>query len=331
MTIDASTSPPANISAFSVDQSTGALTPLPNSPVAFEVDPFFITLDLKQNFLFLADPSDGLVRVYRIDQNTAALQEVNGSPYPAGQEPQSIAVHPANHLIYVTGLHDSNVYAFQFDATSGTLSPVAGSPFPAAANSVGSGRSVAVDPLGKFLYMADDFAVYAFRIDSQSGALMLLNSLPVFFPGTLAIDPNDAYVYVPAGNGIIQTYSIDPTSGVLALASSSPMVSPFGAYLIQLDHTGHFAYTVEDGQFLQVYTVTNGKFSPVGRNRTGALGSLTLAIDPSGQFLYAPQTGSKDNINAWHIDGATGDVTLLPSSPFPAVGAPTSFAILKQP
>lgn len=325
-------SPPANIFAFSVDPSTGALTALPNSPVAFELDPHCITLDVQQTFAFVADPTAGIVRVYRIDQNTAALQEVSGSPYPSGQEPSSIAVHPSNQFIYITGLSNSNVYAFRFDSTAGTLSSVAGSPFPAATNSVGTGTFVAVDPLGKFLFMEDTLGVYAFRIDNQSGALALVNSFPAYLPGSLAIDPNDAYVYVPdtKAMSVIETYAIDPNSGALSLASTSLMVNIFGSYLIQLDSTGHFAYTVEDGQYLQVYTVTNGKFSPVGLNRIGALGSLALAIDPSGQFLYAPQTGSQDNINAWRIDSTTGDVTQLSGAPFATVAAPTSIAIVRQ-
>src|SRR5689334_319473 len=37
----------SNIAAFSVDPSTGVLTPLSNSPVTSELDPSFMTLDMQ--------------------------------------------------------------------------------------------------------------------------------------------------------------------------------------------------------------------------------------------------------------------------------------------
>src|SRR6516165_923211 len=62
-----------------------------------------------------------------------------------------------------------SVSAYTIDPTRGVLTEIAGSPFPAGTNS----HSVAVNPSGRFLYVAnhDSNDVSGFAVDSGSGAL----------------------------------------------------------------------------------------------------------------------------------------------------------------
>jgi DNA-binding beta-propeller fold protein YncE len=70
----------------------------------------------------------------------------------------------------------SNVSAYTITATTGALASIAGSPYP-----VGAGPSaLAVDPSGKFLYVANYWTddITGFSVDMVSGDLVELNLSP---------------------------------------------------------------------------------------------------------------------------------------------------------
>src|SRR5260370_5153461 len=67
------------------------------------------------------------------------------------------------------GVGPGNVSAYSINGTTGALTPVAGSPFPAGTKPF----SVAVDPTGQFVYLANDGSndASAYTIAGSSGAL----------------------------------------------------------------------------------------------------------------------------------------------------------------
>ncbi len=69
-----------------------------------------------------------------------------------------------------------NVSGYTIDAASGALKPMAGSPFTTGTYPDG----VAVDPKGKFAYVANNGSdnVWAYSIDSTSGALKPVKGSP---------------------------------------------------------------------------------------------------------------------------------------------------------
>jgi hypothetical protein len=77
------------------------------------------------------------------------------------------------------------------------------------------------------------------------------------------------------------------------------------------------------------YSLHNGMFTSLNSIYSGALGSLQLAIDPSGSFIYAPQTGTTNNVTGFRID-ASGMLTPLPSSPTSTGQWPMSVTIISQ-
>ena len=318
-----------NVSGFSVDPASGALTPLSGFPIAVGTSPEFITTDAQGRFAFIADDNAGVIWVYAIDTNTGALQQIPGSPYPSGQEPDWIAVHPSGKYVYVADMSGNAVYGFSLEADTGTLTPIPGSPFPTSGSGQ-FGECVAIDVTGKFLFETDVSNVYSYSIDSTTGALTLVSALPAPpLTGTVAVDPAGSFIYVVgSGNNSESTYSVNSSTGALTLASTSPLAGNNGAYTITLDASGRFAYTVEGGQYLHAYSVAQGKLSPIGPRLSGSLGSQQLAIDPSNRFLYAPQSGSANSVSAWAIGGTT--LVAVPGSPFPTGSWPFSIAITAQ-
>jgi DNA-binding beta-propeller fold protein YncE len=86
---------------------------------------------------------------------------------------------------YVANFESNNVSAYSIDGSNGTLTPIPGSPFAAGSNPI----SVAVDPTGKFAYVAN-FVGSAYSIGSN-GALTPIPGSP--FAVTNSSDNVSAY------------------------------------------------------------------------------------------------------------------------------------------
>lgn len=322
----------ANISGYSVNPSSGALTPLSGFPIAVGSEVDYLTHDALNKFMVSVDTSANLIHVFGINSSTGALTEIAPSPYTVGKEPRAAAFDPGGKFVYVASMSLNSVDAFSI-SSSGVLTAVPGSPFPTGGTSTtGSfGCCVVVDPTGKFLYVQDHLNVYSFLINATTGALTLVTTTagPGFGNG-LAVDPAGAFLYaVGSGNNSILTYAINSSSGALTFAFGSPMALQTGSFAIVLDPMGAFAYTVENAQSVVVYRLQNGRFTSLGASFSGALGTQQLAIDPTGSFLYAPQTGNLDNISGFQIS-QSGSLTAITGSPFPSGSQPFSVAIIPK-
>ncbi|MHB8921149.1 MAG: lactonase family protein, partial [Halothiobacillus sp.] len=121
------------VSAYSINASTGALTPA-GSPVATGTNPTSVTVNPAGTFAYVANQNDGAgngtVSAYSINASTGALTPVAGSPFAAGTYATSVTVNPAGTFVYVANGGDSNVSAYSLSAT-GALTAVTGSPFQA--------------------------------------------------------------------------------------------------------------------------------------------------------------------------------------------------------
>jgi 6-phosphogluconolactonase len=290
----------ASVSGYSVDPSTGALTPLSGFPVAVGVNPNVITHDPQNRFLFVGDNAVFMLHVYAIDPTTGALSEISPSPYSTMIQPGQMVIDSSGtHLyLYRTGASDAfpgvsgnQIVAYNLSST-GVLSEVKGTPLQI--GPLGSpyvpATGMAIDIAGKFLYLQDLFNLYTFNIDATSGALSLLQTLPSQFGGGIALDPGGIYLYAAGSNSLL-SYGIDPVSGLLSLMKSTPTAEQNGAYTISVTQGGKFAYTIENNNDLVSYTVSGGVFVPVGSVYPGVYG-LQIAVDPSGSFVYVPQACS---------------------------------------
>jgi 6-phosphogluconolactonase len=121
---------PGSISAFKIDSSTGALTPVLGYPQSIAVHGA-ISIDPMGKFLFV--PEIGGVSVYAISTATGALSAVAGSPFTAGTDPSFVSVDPTDRFVYVVNEGSANVSEFTLDST-GALTPLAGSPVPVGNN-----------------------------------------------------------------------------------------------------------------------------------------------------------------------------------------------------
>lgn len=143
--------------AFTIDTSTGALTPVAGSPfstgtVDSNAQGAAVTPDGK--FLFVANAGEyddcinGDIAAFSVNASTGALTPVPGSPFTAGPNPQVIAVDPSGKFVYVTIIDAGEVapnagvlcdpafttpgagglYIFSINQTTGALTQISGSP-----------------------------------------------------------------------------------------------------------------------------------------------------------------------------------------------------------
>ncbi len=80
------------VSAFALDNSTGALHAIAGSPFAAGFYPNSVTVDPSGRFAYAPNYWDDTVSVYSINGSTGVLHAVAGSPYPTGNFPISVAV-----------------------------------------------------------------------------------------------------------------------------------------------------------------------------------------------------------------------------------------------
>jgi 6-phosphogluconolactonase len=284
----------------------------------------------------------GNVSAYTIDPGTGALTPIAGSPFPAGVAPSSVAVDPSGKFAYVAnagshnvsghGFVSGNVSAYTIDPSTGALTPIAGSPFTAGVFPT----SVAVDPSGKFSYVANNFSnnnVSGYTIDPSTGALTPIAGSPFAagsLPASVAVDPSGKFAYVAnEGSDNVSGYTIN-SDGTLTPISGSPFAAGSLPVSVAVDPSGEFAYVVNGGSgFVSGYTIdpSTGALTPIAGSpfATGSI-PFSVAVDPSGKFAYVANEFS-DNVSGFTIDPSTGALTAIAGSPFPAGLVPNSVAI----
>ena len=278
-----------SVSAYAVNQKSGALTEIPGSPFATGVQPASVTINPNGRFAYVADAGldDGDIAVYTVNATTGALTPVAGSPFAAGHEATSLAVSPNGKFVYVTNnivqFSDltGGVSAFVVNASSGPLTPVSGSPFAAGMETFG----MAIHPNGRFAYVAN----------------ALSNDISVF--------------------------SINVTTGALTPVPGSPFAADLGSTSVALSPNGRFAYVANGAaSTVSAYTIntTTGALTPVpGSPFAAGSNPFSVTVSPDDQFAYVANNAG-NNVSAYTIDATTGALTPVADSPFAAGRFPNS-------
>jgi 6-phosphogluconolactonase (cycloisomerase 2 family) len=145
----------------------------------------------------------------------------------------ALTIHPSGAFLYAVNsaanTNVSSVTAYAINSSTGALTSITGSPF-----ATGSGaQSVALDPVGKFLYVGNnpDGTVSAYTINQSTGALTGVAGSP-FDTGAGAgqkstysvnVDPSGAFLYALNGTqGNVSAFTINSVSGALTPVAGGP-------------------------------------------------------------------------------------------------------------
>lgn len=158
-----------NVSAFSIGNHYGVITPIAGSPFTVGTDPLGLVIDPTARFVYVANQVSNSVSAFQIEPQTGALSEITGSPYTT-TGPLALAIDGSGSFLYVANhTAANNISAYSIDPSTGALTLLPSSPFTA-----GNGpNEIAVDFSGKFLYVANGVSndVSVFSINALNGQL----------------------------------------------------------------------------------------------------------------------------------------------------------------
>ena len=223
------------VSVFTVDEATGQLTPVTQSPASkanTTSGPFSVTFSPSGGLLATANVDTNTVSIFTVDQATGQLAPVTQSPASnadTGSGPASVAFSPTGLL--ATANYDSNtVSTFTVNQATGQLTPVAQS--PASNADTGSGpASVAFSPDGGLLATAnyESSTVSAFTVDEATGQLTPVTQSPASnadtgtYPFAVAFSPNGALLATENfGSASVSLFGVGDASGQLTPLPQSP-------------------------------------------------------------------------------------------------------------
>jgi 6-phosphogluconolactonase len=265
------------VSAFAVDQKTGALRLLNQQP-SLGANPCYVDVDTSGRFVLVANYTGGNVTVLPVQRDGSLGEATDMKQYQGssvnrerqeGPHAHCILLDPTSRFAYSCDLGTDKIMIFRFDARRGKLLP--GDP-PWVQVKPGAGpRHLAFHSSGKYVFVLNELhsTVTVFRCSPEKGSLQELQTittLPKDFTGSntgadIHLSPDGRFVYCSnRGHDSVAILRIDPRSGAL-----SPM--------------GH--------------EPTRGK---IPRN---------FAIDPAGEFLLVANQKS-DNIVVFRLDQKTG-------------------------
>jgi 6-phosphogluconolactonase (cycloisomerase 2 family) len=212
-----------NISVFSIDSSSGALTGVSGSPFPVGLSPLDIKLNPAGNVLYVTG-SPNILASFTLSSGVLALADRSGPGNAPGNGPNSIAIDPTGSFLYVANNIDSTISIFTIDS-SGIFTAT---PNLFAETTGDNPLALLVHPKGQYLYVANAQPnnIAAYTIDSTTGALTVLTDSPFGSetqPSFLAIDPSGKYLLVGGQSSSgIQAFGVDLGTGSLNSIDTYP-------------------------------------------------------------------------------------------------------------
>jgi 6-phosphogluconolactonase (cycloisomerase 2 family) len=156
-----------NVSAYTVEATSGALTAISGSPFAAGSLPVAVAVDPTGAYVYVANQTDATVSAFTVDRMSGALTAVSGSPFATGPAPTSVAIDTSGSFVYVTSGNGGTVWAYAIGVGGALVATIHGSPFAAGT----SPSSVTVAPQDANVYVANqgDGTVSVFTIEVMGG------------------------------------------------------------------------------------------------------------------------------------------------------------------
>jgi 6-phosphogluconolactonase len=327
-----------NIDAYTLDKSTGALTPIGKAEAGKLVMPMAASSNKK--FLYAAVRSEPFrVITYAINPETGALTQKATAPLPDSMP--YVSVDATGRFLF-TASYGGDKIAVSAIGDSGLVEAAAIQVIPTGRNA----HAILADRTNAFVYVPTLGAnqILQFLFDAKTGKLtpnepVAVAARPGDGPRHLVFSPNNAHLYVLNElTGNIAQFAIDPKKGTLTEVASvasvptdaglvpglpqAPAGSPAAAAAkvddrpkiwaadIQLTPGGKFLYSTERTlSKIALFSVEPG---------TGKLIFVTnfstekqprgIKIDPTGTYLVA--SGEKsDRLAVYKIDQSNGQLT----------------------
>src|SRR5580698_5316052 len=220
-----------DVSVYTMDSGSGALTEVAGSPFPANKNPTAIQFTPSGSFVYVTNTAIGMVTGFSFSTSTDALTQVPGSPLISGAGAAALAVDASGQFLYVANPSATNLPPYQ--STIGNIS--------------------------------------GFNIDPNTGALTVMQGSPFAAtngngPTALTVGPEGLVYAVTAGTSYsIWAFSITHDTGQLVGLASSPFSLSAGGLFAVIDPIGHFLYTgSQSGNGISGYTLPDGTPTIIG-------------------------------------------------------------------
>ncbi len=327
------------ISAYSVDDTTGALTSLGTAVSTGGADPVAMTMDWYGNFLYVVNKGSNTISGFQIDQNTGALTQIPGSPFVTGPQPTGAAVETTGRVLFVGTAGDDSL-------TQYTLNPVTGALTAAGSTPTGQctgDRRLITDWRGDYLYQVcagtNKIASYTLQITTGLLSSMSPRSTVDYGGASFALSPYSAapphdpssiwqsFGYlVSSADRQIKHFTVG-NEGELTMMSAGPVGPDQG---IALDPLGNFVYATNSTS----NSVQGVAINPADGSLTEISGSpwstgvfpIAAAMDTTGRFLYVVNRDS-NTVSGFLLNFATGALIPMEGQTFAAGRKPVAMLV----
>lgn len=271
------------LSGYTVNQDTGALTPIADFNAPTGVFPFSGSIDPSGKHLYVANWLSYDISGFHINENTGHLTPIDGMPVPAeGDAPVNVRLDHEGRFAYVPNYHDSTLTVFSVDSKTGKL----------------------VNPK---------------RVMTRPAVrrLAVLEGEPVSYePRWMVVADTDKTI----GKTTIRSYSVSSNSGEPVVAHSVELDGVTDALAIQQEAGLIFAGL---GKNVSVFKLSdNGqlkKITNAGITPNGDI--LALHIDQRGKHLYLA-TSNPAQYLAYEIDAENGGLKKIKEMALPDDASP---------
>ena len=274
------------IVGYQIDQSNGALRPMPGSPFPLNgTGPRDVSIDPNGNFLFATYNSSNTVAVYKIDRSSGAI--TNTANFTGADYMMAAIADFTGQYLYAINIGNYNstpyVWAYRINQSDGSLTQVPGSPYPLPNGGIGA------------------------MLSSPS-----IGGLP--------------YLYAATGHQQIYANAVGYSTGELTEIAGSPYqtIEDFGyPQSMIVDNQARYLWTVNQApmtyppqNWFTVYNVdSNGMLSNYTVEQTGTLGSVAMIQDGSSYYVYTVGNNCATNpcygvVASWKI-ASNGELTLF--------------------
>ena len=242
---------------------------------------------------------------------------------------------PTNDYVYVANATTETVSGFAVG--TGTLTSVTGTSY-----SLGfPPTAVAVNPADSILFVGSNTAIYAFAINSSTGALSVLNgggAVGYAYVASMDISPDGNWLFaLDQNNTTLDEFQINPSTGVLTAYTPIAYPVPSGAtavaHGVKFAPSGNYLFLALGTAGDVVYTfdtaLTSGALTTPLSLSLGSASTNSdnaLAVSPDSTLLFIARSGSAGGLAVYTI-GSGGSLAQVSGSPFSAGALPFSVAV----
>ncbi len=312
-----------NVSAFTVNATSGALTAVSGSPFATTHGSNGIAADAGGKFVYVSNQTGG-VSGFTVNRTSGALTQVSGSPFPSGDTPASITVDPSARFVYVANVVSGNtsgyISGYTVNSTSGVLTPFSGTIATTSAPA-----AVRIDPTGRFVYAAvanSGVQIFKINTDGTLAAVKTVAPAPCGAVIDIVFDANFHFAYTVDGSLAMCAWAINASTGNLTAIGTSNFVSGNTPFALAINPAATALFVVnKDDNNVSAFTLAADGTPTATSPATFNVGNspVSAAVDPSGKFLYVANQG--DGTVSVMTIGSSGTLTAAGSAVATAPGA----------